>query len=96
MFDFYADWCVECIRMERRTFPDPVVAELMGRFRLLQADVTPNDDVDQALMRKFDIIGPPAILFFDGAGREMKNYRLVGYFTPDEFSEHLQRVLSAP
>ena len=96
MFDFYADWCVECIRMERRTFPDPVVAELMERFRLLQADVTPNDDVDQALMRKFDIIGPPAILFFDGAGREMKNYRLVGYFTPDEFSEHLQRVLSAP
>jgi thiol:disulfide interchange protein DsbD len=22
MLDFYADWCVECIRMERNTFPD--------------------------------------------------------------------------
>ncbi len=24
--DFYADWCVDCVRMERRTFPDPEVA----------------------------------------------------------------------
>src|SRR5699024_3426818 len=23
--DFYADWCVDCVRMERRTFPDPEV-----------------------------------------------------------------------
>jgi thiol:disulfide interchange protein DsbD len=25
MLDFYADWCVECVRMERRTFPDAKV-----------------------------------------------------------------------
>jgi len=94
MLDFYADWCVECIRMERRTFPEPEVAGLLQRFRLLQADVTPNDDVDQALMRRFGIIGPPAILFFDASGREMKAFRLVGYFAPDEFAEHLRRALA--
>ena len=96
MFDFYADWCVECIRMERRTFPDPGVSALMEEFVLLQADVTPNDDIDQALMRKFGIIGPPAILFFDRSGQELKDYRLVGYFTPAEFSNHLEQVLAAP
>ena len=95
MMDFYADWCVECKRMERNTFPDPEVAALMGEMRLLQADVTANDDVDQELMREFGIIGPPAILFFDRAGREMRAYRLVGYFEPDEFSAHLERVLEA-
>jgi len=95
MLDFYADWCVECIRMERNTFPDESVQVLLGQLQLLQADVTPHDDVDQALMRRFEIIGPPAILFFDRNGEEMKPYRLVGYFTPEEFSDHLEAVLAA-
>jgi thiol:disulfide interchange protein DsbD len=95
MLDFYADWCVECIRMERNTFPDPGVQALLERIQPLQADVTANDDIDQALMKEFGIIGPPAILFFDLEGREMRNYRLVGYFRPAEFSGHLQRVIEA-
>jgi thiol:disulfide interchange protein DsbD len=95
MFDFYADWCVECKRMERNTFPDPAVRDLLDRMRLLQADVTANDETDQALMRAFGVIGPPAILFFDRQGREMEAYRLVGYFEPEEFSGHLQQVLAA-
>ena len=62
---------------------------------MLQADVTANDDIDQELMKKFGIIGPPAILFFDRQGNEMRLYRLVGYFSPDEFSEHLDAVIAA-
>jgi thiol:disulfide interchange protein DsbD len=95
MLDFYADWCVECKRMERNTFPDETVAALLERFQLLQTDVTANDDVDQELMRSFGIIGPPAILFFDRDGTEMTAYRLVGYFDPEEFTAHLQQVLAA-
>jgi thiol:disulfide interchange protein DsbD len=95
MFDFYADWCVECKRMERNTFPEAGVQALLSRMHLLQADVTAHDAVDQELMRAFGVIGPPAILFFDRNGREMKDYRLVGYFEPDAFSTHLQRVLAA-
>jgi thiol:disulfide interchange protein DsbD len=96
MLDFYADWCVECIRMERNTFPVPQVQALLGQVQPLQADVTANDDTDQVLMKKFGIIGPPAILFFDRNGKEMRDYRLVGYFKPAEFSGHLQRVIDAP
>jgi thiol:disulfide interchange protein DsbD len=95
MLDFYADWCVECKRMERNTFPDPGVQALLDRFQLIQTDVTSNDAADQRLMKAFDIIGPPAILFFDRHGVEMKDYRLVGYFDPDEFTGHLQQVLAA-
>jgi thiol:disulfide interchange protein DsbD len=95
MLDFYADWCVECKRMERNTFPDPGVQPLLDRFQLLQTDVTANDDTDQRLMKAFGIIGPPAILFFNRNGVEMKAWRLVGYFDPDEFSSHLQQVLDA-
>jgi len=95
MLDFYADWCVECVRMERNTFGEPEIQTLLGQIQPLQADVTDNDDTDQALMKKYGIIGPPAILFFDRQGKEMKGYRLVGYFEPDEFAEHLQSVLEA-
>jgi thiol:disulfide interchange protein DsbD len=95
LLDFYADWCVECKRMERNTFPDPGVRSLLDRFQTLQTDVTANDEVDQQLMQAFDIIGPPAILFFDRDGAEMKAYRLVGYFDPEEFTRHLQQVLAA-
>ncbi len=95
MLDFYADWCVECIRMERNTFPDQAVQNLLAQLQPLKADVTPHDETDQALMKKFGIIGPPAILFFDRTGQEMKAYRLVGYFTPEEFTDHLRSVLEA-
>ena len=93
MLDFYADWCVECIRMERNTFAEPEIQTLFRQVQPHQADVTDNDETDQALMEKFDIIGPPAILFFDRQGREMRGYRLVGYFEADEFAQHLQSVL---
>lgn len=95
MLDFYADWCVECIRMEKNTFKDAAVQVQLGHLKLLQADVTANDDLDQELMKEFGVIGPPAILFFNRQGEEMRAYRLVGYFTPEKFASHLQKVVAA-
>ena len=94
MLDFYADWCVECVRMERNTFGEAQIQSLFGQVQPLQADVTLNDETDQALMKKYGIIGPPAILFFDRQGNEMRGHRLVGYFEPDDFAEHLRSVLA--
>jgi thiol:disulfide interchange protein DsbD len=95
MLDFYADWCVECIRMERNTFGEPEVQAFFAQIHLLQADVTSNDDTDQALMHKYGIIGPPAILFFDRQGKELKAFRLVGFFDSEEFAAHLKLVMDA-
>ena len=94
MLDFYADWCVSCKEMERYTFSDPSVIAEMDRFVLLQADVTKNDDQDQALMQgRFGIPGPPAILFFDALGEELRGYRVVGFKPAEEFAEHLRRAV---
>nr|WP_242467394.1 protein-disulfide reductase DsbD [Thiocapsa imhoffii] len=92
LFDFYADWCVTCKELERYTFSDPAAIAEMNRFVLLKADVTANDAADQALMQHFGIIGPPAILFFDPSGAELRNYRLVGFKPADAFVTHLQRA----
>jgi thiol:disulfide interchange protein DsbD len=96
MLDFYADWCVECVRMERNTFGEPEIQALFERIQPIQADVTPNDETDQTLMSRYGVIGPPAILFFDGQGNELPAFRLVGYSGPDEFAEHLEKVLATP
>jgi thioredoxin:protein disulfide reductase len=93
MLDFYADWCASCKEMERYTFADPRVITEMDRFTLLQADVTANDAQDQELMQgRFKIPGPPAMLFFDGAGTEQRGYRIVGFKPAEEFVTHLQKA----
>ena len=93
MLDFYADWCVYCIQMEERTFPDAGVQKRLANVHLLKADVTANDEADQALLKHFSLIAPPAILFFTPQGEERRNYRLVGFKNADEFRAHLDQVL---
>ena len=78
MLDFYADWCVACKEMEKYTFPDPLVHAALAGFVLLKADVTANDDLDQALMQRLGIIGPPATLFYVDGG-ERRDLRLFGF-----------------
>jgi thiol:disulfide interchange protein DsbD len=94
MLDYYADWCVSCKEMERYTFADPLVKAALAEVVLLQADVTENSDGDQALLRRFNLIGPPATLFFGPDREERPGLRVVGYLDPEQFLEHLRRVPS--
>ncbi len=94
MLDFYADWCVSCKEMERFTFSNPAVASHLRGITLVQVDVTANTADDRALMKKFSLFGPPGILFFDAAGREVPNSRVIGYEQPDRFLEHLTQYLA--
>lgn len=95
MLDFYADWCTSCKELEHYTFSDSRVINSLNDTLTLQADVTPNDKQDQALLRKFGLFGPPAILFFKPDGKELTNYRLVGYKPPEAFLTHLDNVRAA-
>lgn len=93
MLDFYADWCVNCIELEKFTFSDIRVSEKMKKFTLLQIDVTQNSDEDKAIQKEFGIFGPPAILFFQDSN-ELKNARIVGFKNADEFLNHLKKVIN--
>ncbi len=85
MLDFYADWCVSCKEMERFTFSDPRVRTVLDGMLLLQADVTAGSDADRRLLKRFSLFGPPGIIFFDAAGREIPGLRVVGYQPPERF-----------
>jgi len=95
MVDFYADWCISCKEMEAYTFADPRVKKELGDIVLLQIDVTKNSDDDQALLAKFKLIGPPAILFFGLDRQEKTAYRVIGYQDVETFIKSL-RFLKSP
>ena len=90
MLDFYADWCVSCKEMEAYTFTDAKVKAALKGYRLLKADVTKDSDEDRLLLAKFNLIGPPAILFFDGSLEDQKNRRVIGYQEAEVFLNNLK------
>jgi|TARA_B110000116_G_scaffold272015_1_gene294759 thiol:disulfide interchange protein DsbD len=92
MLDFYADWCVSCIEMEKYTFTDGGVQNALSNTVLLQADVTANDDEDQALLERFGVFGPPTIIFFSGDGMQRNGYEVVGYMKAKEFEIHVRKA----
>jgi thiol:disulfide interchange protein DsbD len=92
LLDFYADWCVECKYLERDTFAHADVKSALSEVVLLRADVTANDELDQALLKSFELFGPPAVLFFDLTGTEYRAQRVLGFVGPEDFSTHLARM----
>jgi thiol:disulfide interchange protein DsbD len=92
MLDFYADWCVSCKEMERFTFSDAKVQARLKNAILLQADVTANSEEDKALLQRFELYGPPAILFFDNKAQELADYRVTGYQDSETFLKTLDNI----
>jgi thiol:disulfide interchange protein DsbD len=91
MLDFYADWCISCKEIERLVFSNAEAVETLRDVITVQADVTKNDASDKALMSRFNIIGPPAILFFS-SGKENRSVRIVGEIGAQEFIQNFNRL----
>jgi len=94
LFDFYADWCISCKEMEAFTFTDPRVQAQLSDAVLIQADVTKNNADDKALLKRFSLFGPPAIMLYDRSGTELTAGRVVGFMKADKFNDHLQAYLN--
>lgn len=93
MLDFYADWCVSCIEMEKFTFSDQVVQEKFSQILLLQIDVTQNNNDDRAMLKRFNLYGPPGIVFFDKTGKEISDTRVIGFQNAETFLHSLNKFV---
>lgn len=95
MLDFWADWCVSCLEMDRFTFSNPRVQAQLKEVRLLRADVTANTLEHRALLRRFSLFGPPGIVFFDALGKQVP-VRVIGFQEAEQFLRNLERVKREP
>jgi len=76
--ELYADWCTICKKLERTTLSSAEVVSKLADVNALKLDYDRNTE----LMSKYSIPGVPTILFFDDAGREVRDLRLSGYVGP--------------
>jgi thiol:disulfide interchange protein DsbD len=91
MLDFYADWCVSCKELDQFTFSDARVQAALKDTLLLQVDVTANSEDDKALLQKFNLFGPPGILFFNNKAQLESNLKVIGYQNADDFLQTLNQ-----
>jgi thiol:disulfide interchange protein DsbD len=95
LLDFYADWCSSCLAMDRRVFSRSDVQTALHSFRKLRIDLTANNAFDQAVLKQFDVIGPPTMLFFDKEGQELTSQRIVGEVSPTILLLHINKIKEA-
>jgi thiol:disulfide interchange protein DsbD len=94
LLDLSADWCSSCLTMEKTTFADKHVASAAQSFEALRLNLDEIDADEQAFLKSYGLIGPPAVLFFDAQGQENRQARLVGPESAIAFIQRINRISS--
>ncbi|MFI4955933.1 MAG: protein-disulfide reductase DsbD [Gammaproteobacteria bacterium] len=92
MVDFYADWCVSCVQMDKTVFSEVDVQALLKPYALIKVDLTESTDEVQALLKTWKLFGPPAYLFFDDKGQELTSARINGEMDKGQFMDYVKHL----
>lgn len=92
MIDLYADWCASCQVMEKEVFHTEPVMKALQSYQAIKLDLTENSDDQQKWLAEKQLFGPPAILFFDTEGQELRDLRLTGEVTQAQLLDQLKKV----
>ncbi|MDT3697409.1 MAG: protein-disulfide reductase DsbD [Ignavibacterium sp.] len=90
VIDFYADWCIPCKELDALTFSDKRIIEKFDHFTVYKVDMTKNNETNEQLRKKFNVVGMPTVLIIDANGNETK--RLTGFVNADEFLTFIKDV----
>ena len=92
--DSFADWCIPCKEMDKRTFSRPEVIALSREFEMLKADLTSRKDPGVGeFYEKYGIKGVPTLIFIKPDGAEMAELRGAGFEPKDIFLAKMKRAL---
>ena len=89
LLDWYADWCISCKVIEREVLNAPEVGRQLGDYQLVRFDITESNPAQRALLDRYQLFGPPAILLFDAKGDEWLDLRVVGEVDAATFAARL-------
>jgi len=95
LMDFYAEWCIPCLELDRNTWTDTEVVKATKDIVRLKVDLTRFDSPESdALRKRFNISGVPTIVVLRSDGTEAVESRVVGFVPPGEFLSKLKPVLN--
>jgi thiol:disulfide interchange protein DsbD len=92
LLDWYADWCISCKVIEREVLNDPTVVERLKNYRLVRFDITDSNAEQRALLDRYKLFGPPALMFFGKDGVEHADVRVIGEINARDFAERVARA----
>jgi thiol:disulfide interchange protein DsbD len=96
LLDWYADWCISCKVIERQVFGDADIQRQLTRYRLIRFDITESNAAQRAVLDRYQLFGPPAIMLFAGNGQEWLDLRVIGEIDKAAFAERLERASTRP
>ncbi|MHB2050544.1 protein-disulfide reductase DsbD [Pseudomonas sp. VEM90] len=88
MLDYYADWCVSCKVMEKQVFARSDVQTGLAGVHLLRLDVTADSPASKALLQRYQVPGPPSIIWIGPEGEERRARRITGEVDAAAFQQH--------
>ena len=88
---FYAEWCIACKKLERVVFKDSTVNQSLKDSMTYTVDVTKNTQINQSILSRFSLVGPPAILFFKD-GKEIRSQRIIAEVSAKELTNRLNSL----
>ncbi|WP_085717494.1 protein-disulfide reductase DsbD [Pseudomonas sp. B28(2017)] len=92
LLDWYADWCISCKVIEHEVLNDPIVVERLKGYRLIRFDITASNAEQRALLDRYQLFGPPALMFFGKDGVERADVRVIGEISAKDFAERVTRA----
>ncbi len=94
MVDYYADWCVSCKVMEKQVFSRPDIQSSLAGVHLLRLDVTADSAASRALLQRYQVPGPPSIIWLGPEGDERRARRITGEVDAAAFLQHWTQTRS--
>ncbi|MNL12489.1 thiol:disulfide interchange protein precursor [compost metagenome] len=71
---------------------DPIVIERLKGYRLIRFDITASNAEQRALLDRYQLFGPPALMFFGKDGVERADVRVIGEINAKDFAERVTRA----
>ncbi|MHC8375284.1 protein-disulfide reductase DsbD [Pseudomonas sp. MDT1-16] len=92
LLDWYADWCISCKVIEHEVLNDAKVVERLKGYRLIRFDITASNAEQRALLDRYKLFGPPALMFFGKDGVEHTDVRVIGEINARDFAERVAKA----
>ena len=94
LLDYYASWCAACKEMDLQTFSDPLISQKLKDFTLIRVDISDNNAQTKLLQQRYHVIAPPSLVFIDGSGQILDNFKVTGFIASDKLGLNLQAIMT--